>query len=116
MRVIVNLAAAVYCAWLRSPTRRMVRSIARWRTVRMLEQIDEEARALRELSDVTIPLAFASLCEQKVALVHQLAAFTDGDAPVSVPLPVPAVRCAGGWSPSRPGRVGPLFHQRTHPQ
>lgn len=96
--------------------RRAWRSFMRWRTVNLLEQIDADAEALCDLRDHDIPRAIRALAEEKHALLQQLVALAEpGELhPLTTAVPRPAT--SGGWSPSTPGRTGPLFQQRTRNQ
>lgn len=119
MRLVITILAAITRAWLQSRIRRTVRYVIAWRTSYLLEQCDSDAAALCELRDKTIPKAFRSLAEQKVALMAQFERFYDRETPTKAPRPAPAPAAAapGPWSPNLPGRVGPLFQtQRKHPQ
>lgn len=115
-RLIVSAAAALCLAWLRSSLRQRVRAVIRWRTAYLLEQIDADATALRELRDRQIPRGFRVLAERKRELIDQWTRFSDGGEPVPVPLPDPAPAARTGWSPNHGVRVGPLFQQRNHKQ
>lgn len=113
-RAVINVAAAACRTWLRSRTRRTVRRAISLRTVALLEQCDEDARALRELRDQTIPRAFRELAQMKVELLEQLDRFGDGDVAVPSPVPDPAPRVAA-WSPNAPAKPCARF-QRTNQQ
>lgn len=115
--ILINVLAAICGAWLDSPLRRAIRRAIAWRTAMLLEQVDEDARALRELRDVAIPRGFRYLAEEKTRLVEQLERYSDADerGPIAAPLPDPLPASAPGpWSPNQPCKVGPLFKtQRT---
>lgn len=95
-RLVVAIAAASCCAWLHSPVRTAFRRVMRWHTSNLLAQIDSDAASLCVLRDISIPRAFRALAEEKHDLLSQLAAWSDGDAPIPVPRPDPAPTHAGG--------------------
>jgi hypothetical protein len=77
---------------------------------------DADAETLRDLRDRGIPRAIRALAEEKHGLLQQLVALAD---PGELELPttaVPRASATGGWSPSSPGRPGPLFQQRSKKQ
>lgn len=116
MRLITIIGAAVCRTWRRSRPRHAWRAIVRWRTTYLLEQVDEDDRMLRELRDYAIPHGLRALDSEKQELLAQLERFSDGPATALKGAPVPRSAATGGWSPNVPGRVGPLFSQRTHKQ
>lgn len=113
------LKSAMRAAWMKSGMRRFFRELAYSHTVRLLEQCDEDAAAIRHTRDVVIPQALRAVAQDKVELVRQLAGFHDlpGAAPQHpTDSPSNARSSSGGWNPNVPGRTGPLFQQRTRKQ